>query len=447
MDDWKFKVDNFLKQNKINFDNKSVLVAVSGGCDSMLLLNYCVYLLNKSAVRDVGVAHLNHCLRFEAERDEEFVRATCNGLSLKFYSKKVDILNKSKLDKVSVEEAGHHARYEFFEEILSEHGYDFVLTAHHKNDLAESFIINAIKGAGLKGLAGINIVDRKSVRPFLCMDKSEILEQIDKEKIRFVEDHTNHQNDYFRNYIRNVVIKAIEKVEPSAVKNIAKSAFTAKNLDEYMNSTLAAKVEKDFWGKDYVPIEVLSQNPSVLYYQLKDIFLNWGLKSTRKSLWETFSLMLGSKNRGKIDLDSGFKVCLDCDGIRFFEGYEKFNAIKLDFKENEGCFWVFDKKIEYRLTFCSDNNYFLELWHKETSQTEKLKLEKDNFPYAIAPRVCGMRDVSGKKIKEVFVKLAIPWIYKDNWPLLTNKDGRVENIIFYQRWKNYGRWRQQKTGI
>ena len=150
-----FMKNEFLKNLKsYNLEGFGVLLAVSGGKDSMTMLdlfNYFKYELKLNLV----VCHFNHSLRDDADRDEKFVKTQCEKYGLKFYSKKEDVLLYSNENKLSTEEGARFLRYKFFDEVKRIENLEYIATAHNKNDLAETVIMRILRGTGINGLIGI----------------------------------------------------------------------------------------------------------------------------------------------------------------------------------------------------------------------------------------------------------------------------------------------------
>ncbi len=197
----------------------SVLAAVSGGADSVCMLHV-LFSLKNSIGFSLACAHVNHGLRGDAaDRDEEFVKNLCRELKVPFYSKKYDVASVAAEKKQTVEEAGRNVRYEFFEELKEEHGFNKIATAHNKNDNAETVLMRIIRGTGIDGLSGISYVREDGViRPILDITRAEIESYCKDCGLEYCTDSTNWDNDYTRNKIRNELIPYLEKEFNSNIK-------------------------------------------------------------------------------------------------------------------------------------------------------------------------------------------------------------------------------------
>ncbi|NLW51999.1 MAG: tRNA lysidine(34) synthetase TilS [Tissierellia bacterium] len=222
------------EENLIN-DRDKVLVACSGGADSMTLLSLFLRFFENDTKR-VEVAHINHCLRGDDSlRDQEFVEKSCIEYGIKCHVKVCDIESLSKNEGLGIEEMGRKIRYGFFHEITNGKKYKIAL-AHNLDDQAETVLMRIIRGTGTEGLMGIRKSDGNIIRPLLNFSRREIEKYVLDNKIEFVQDNTNFENKYTRNKIRNQLIPYLEDTFNPNIKSalvrlaqIATSDFDIKN--------------------------------------------------------------------------------------------------------------------------------------------------------------------------------------------------------------------------
>ena len=202
--------NEFLKTLK-NYDlyGSGILLAVSGGKDSMTMLDLFNYYKNDFKL-NIIVCHFNHSLRDDADRDESFVKTQCEKYGLKFYSKKENVRLFSSDNKMSIEEGARTLRYKFFDKIKSVEKLDYIATAHNKNDLAETVIMRILRGTGINGLIGIQSERGDLIRPILNFSRYDIEQYIEENQISFVEDDTNFEELYLRNKIRLNLMPILE---------------------------------------------------------------------------------------------------------------------------------------------------------------------------------------------------------------------------------------------
>lgn len=222
-----------------------VLVGLSGGADSIALLSVLCELSEKYGFV-VSAAHINHCLRGKtAERDEEFSRATAERAGVPFYLLRADVRGRAAEKGISEELAGREIRYEFFEKICEENGIDAIATAHHRNDNAETILMNFMRGSGISGLCGIPYRRGKIIRPLLDVTRAEIEHYCNEMSLEYVIDETNLETEYTRNKIRNILIPQIEQMfNPGFVQTVTRNAPVIATDEDYINSEARREYER-----------------------------------------------------------------------------------------------------------------------------------------------------------------------------------------------------------
>lgn len=297
------KVLRFIIENELNSPGEKVLVALSGGPDSVFLLHFFNKFKNKFKI-EIGAAHINHRLRGnDSERDELFCKAICDELSVPFYILRKDIKSYSKKNKISLEVAGRKIRYEFFEKISSENKYDKIVTAHNADDNAETVLLNLIKGTGIKGIAGIPVKRNNIVRPILSLTKKEILDYLNENQFEYRVDESNLSNDFERNFLRNEVIPLIQKnINPAFSNSALNTSLNLQRLNiglAAIVSGLKSTVKVKFNRSVSIPIDFIkSENKFIISYTIKELIdENFSVKLESNDLKKIF--MLVKKQSGK----------------------------------------------------------------------------------------------------------------------------------------------------
>ena len=237
-------VEKTIKQFNMLEKGDRVLVAVSGGPDSMSILNY--LLENKEELEIVLLAcHVNHGIRENAKIDEEYVKEYCDKNNIKLFTNHSDVISIAKETKRGLEETGRKIRYDFFEEIAQKEKIDRIVVAHNKNDNAETVIMNALRGSGLAGLKGIEPVREKYIRPLIECGREEIEEYCKRKNLNPRHDESNDDNTYTRNKIRNVVLPFIkEEFNPNIVDTLKRLSDIVKEDEEYINGQAKITYER-----------------------------------------------------------------------------------------------------------------------------------------------------------------------------------------------------------
>ena len=205
------KILKTIKKYKLIESGDKVLIAVSGGPDSMCLLDILNKLKEKLKI-EIAAIHVNHGIRKEAGEETEYIKKYCEKYNIKIYIKYEDVTKLAKQDKIGLEEEGRKVRYGFFDEVLKETGFNKIAIAHNMNDKVETVLMNIIRGAGSLGLKGIDPKrDNKYIRPLIETERKDIEEYCNINKLEPKFDESNNDNTYTRNKVRNILIPFIKK--------------------------------------------------------------------------------------------------------------------------------------------------------------------------------------------------------------------------------------------
>ena len=261
----KYKVEKYISKHKLLNPGSKVLVALSGGADSVALL-----LVLKSLGYNCEAVHCNFHLRGEeSNRDEEFAKQLCERTGTKVKTVHFDTAAYSKEHGISIEMAAREQRYKAFEEQRARIGAHAIAVAHHRDDSAETLLLNLIRGTGIRGLRGIQPKNGYIIRPLLCVCRDDITEYLKWRNEGYVTDSTNLAADYTRNKIRLEIIPKLAEINPSVLDSIAS---TAQRISEaeliYRNAIEEAikRVKKD----NRISIQLLKKEiaPSTLLHEI-----------------------------------------------------------------------------------------------------------------------------------------------------------------------------------
>jgi tRNA(Ile)-lysidine synthase len=226
----------FIEEKELFTQSEKLLIAVSGGVDSMVLLD-----LMRQLEYNIYVAHCNFNLRArESDQDEELVRAYCREHEIPCFVTSFSTKEIAAERKISIQMAARELRYEWFAELQQAHSLDRLITAHHLNDHVETFFIHLIRGSGLRGLSGMPYKTEQIARPLIFTTKQEVREYAEKKKVVYREDVSNQDDKYLRNKIRLDIIPQLEELNPSFIQNAQKSM----HLIEESLSLLEAEVKR-----------------------------------------------------------------------------------------------------------------------------------------------------------------------------------------------------------
>ena len=270
-------VRKFIESNKLLPEGGRVIVALSGGADSVALLD----ILHRLGYTCIG-AHVNFHLRGdESDRDAAFSHHFCVQLGIPFY--KTDLYAEKYADEegVSVEMAARTMRYKWFEQLRKEQSAVAVAVAHHKDDSIETVLLNLIRGTGIRGLTGIKARNGSIVRPLLCCNREDVLDYIQQNNLSFVTDRTNLLNEYRRNKIRNEVLPLLESIQPSVRESISRTIDHLNETEIVYEKALEEAKDRicPTWRKtSYSPFSIsltaleLEKAPQSILYELLSDF-------------------------------------------------------------------------------------------------------------------------------------------------------------------------------
>lgn len=262
---------SFLKEKKL-------LVACSGGMDSVVL----THLISKMKF-EFALAHCNFSLRGkESDTDEMFVIGLAKQLNVPVFAETFDTEKYAEKNHLSIQLAARELRYNWFEELLENFEYDYVLTGHHLDDDLETFFINFSRGTGLRGLTGIPVNNDKIVRPLLRFSREEIAEWVKLEDVKWREDRTNLESEYLRNKIRLEVVPPLKEANSSLLQNFQTTQQNLKSaerlIEDYMALIFNLAVTKDqnMYSIDIQKLKELPNTEALLYELLNGFgFTEW----------------------------------------------------------------------------------------------------------------------------------------------------------------------------
>ena len=257
---------------------KKLLLAVSGGIDSMVLMRLCIEMK-----MDISVAHCNFSLRGDdSDADEYFVKSQTDKLQIPIFIKKFDTKKIAEKEKSSIQVVARNLRYEWFNTLLINNDYDYILTAHHLDDSLETFLINFTRGSGLNGLTGIPKQNVSIVRPLLPFSRTEIEIFANENKVEWREDSSNASGKYLRNKLRHDVIPMLKELNPSLLhsfENTISNLQQAQSLVDDASRIVYRKVVTDTNFQKRINLTELIQLPNYnayLYQWLEPLgFSDW----------------------------------------------------------------------------------------------------------------------------------------------------------------------------
>ncbi len=322
------KILTFINENYLINENDKILVAFSGGADSVFLLSFLKKFQNYFKI-DLSAYHLNHMLRNdEAQRDQMFAENFCKKYEIDFFTESIDINCRKKNTNKSIEEIAREVRYERLGFFLSKINFNKIATAHNLNDNTETFFLNLLRGTGISGLKGIAKKRGDIIRPVLIASRTEILEYLKKNNLNYVIDSSNNEDNYQRNFLRNKILPELRsKINPQLDKAIFgfNQIFTIQ--EGFINRYVSEVLHKYFCKKENgyeLKISLFKDfTESQSSEFIKKVFAEIGIPEfTKKDFDKIYSLV--KKHKGKsIELKNSFLCYREHNYIFFTQNKNK----------------------------------------------------------------------------------------------------------------------------
>ena len=367
------KFQYHIEQNFAQLKDKKLLLAVSGGVDSMVLLDL-FYKLRF----DICIVHCNFQLRGEeSDADELLVREICQEGYIPYFIESFDTLEFAKENKLSIQLAARKLRYDWFQEIISL-GFDYVLTAHHLDDNVETFLINFTRGTGLEGLTGIPAQNGNIIRPLLPFSREEIENYAQANQIQWREDSSNASDKYFRNKLRHNIVPTLKELNTGFLDSFQNTLHHLQQSESLVNDASKLVFEKVVEEKEnkleihLKPLLEFQNYKAYLYQWLKNYgFSAWNdiydlveAQSGKQVFSETHILL---KDREKLILSERNEI--NKSEVFIIESIESKVNIPLKlrfckavniFETVSNCIFVDESKIKFPLTIrkWQEGDYF-----------------------------------------------------------------------------------------
>lgn len=270
------KLENHITKNFPFLKGKKLLITVSGGVDSVVLAN----IFNQLKFK-IGIAHCNFQLRgLESDLDEQFVEKIAKEFNCQFHHIKFLTKDYCKEHKVNTQIGARELRYNWFEKLSEEYEYDYVLTAHHLNDVMETFFINLSRGTGLDGLSGIPAINKNIIRPLLIFSRNEIETYATSNSIKWREDQSNTETKYVRNKIRHNITPELYKLHPNFEENFLNTVLKIHDSKNFINQKILELKKSLFTSKEDCFVMDKKLITTLSEFEIYELFKPFGFTST-----------------------------------------------------------------------------------------------------------------------------------------------------------------------
>lgn len=433
------RIVDFLNKHRLSLKNKTIIVGVSGGPDSIALLHALKRTVPGSA--RLIAAHVDHMFRGEESKtDLRFVQRFCESEKIECEAVQMNVSQFAKAEQMNKQAAARVCRYRFFEEVMRKYKASYLALGHHGDDQIETMLMRLSKGTVGKGLSGIRPVRSFGpgfiIRPFLSISKDEIIDYCRKQHLEFRTDPSNDEDDYTRNRFRKYVLPFLKSESAQVHKHFQYASDTLADDEAYLQAITREKMKQVIKHQSSQSVEIdldrLAELPLPLQRRGILLLLNYlyeNVPLTFASIHiETFLEWVSQNNSsGSLDFPNGLKVIKSYESCIF-----SFNHSLNE--QHKSFFFQIDRLNGYRLQL--PNHSFLEFstQDNQSAGSEKntfvISLSKTLLPLYVRSRRPGDRiQVKGmngsKKVKDIFIDEKIPRSERDIWPILTNANHEI----------------------
>ena len=406
--------------------NDVVVVGVSGGPDSMCLLHLLNDLKEELKLKII-VAHMNHKVREEADVEEEYVKrfAKENNLKFELYELKEKINSNFHSESRII-------RYKFFEDLVNKYKANYVMTAHHGDDLVETILMRIGRGSNLKGYSGFEILSNKDnyklVKPLIFYTKEEIINYMNSNNYKYYIDNTNNEDDYLRNRYRHNILPKLKEENINIHEKYLKYSKVLLDADNFIDNYLN-KLLKDIYKDDRLNIELFKNEDTyiqkrIIEYILSTIYLDDLYRVDDNTVNEIIKIIYSKKPNLFISIPNNYKIIKEYNYL-FVNKEDDINNII-----NKDLYYEDNNIIIKELEKCDDtSNYTIRLNTDELSLPLRFDTRKDGDKMWIK------NNKGYKKLKDILIDLKIPQSKRNNIPILYDNNDEVLWIPMYKKSK------------
>ena len=408
----------FLKDNNINI-NKPIVVAVSGGADSIALLNI-LYNLKYNIV----IAHVNHHMRLQSEEEEQYIIKLANKLNIPY-----EILEYHFEGNDNFHNASHNARYKFFRSVCDKYNTNLIATAHHLDDQAETILMKLMEGSNLYGYGGISICNDDGnyqiIRPLLCVSKKELYNYCDLYDLKYYEDSSNHEDHYLRNRLRHHIIPLLKNECNDFYSKILEYSIQLKEAFNYIRNESKIFLDK---YENKIKLDEFKALDVALRKDIISLLLErYNIRKNNDIINDINNFLLDTNGTKSLILASNNKLIRSYD-YAFISTNEKqiIEEVTLNFDESI----IYNNKYKFSITKNITSNGVKYI---------KLCYNKLVFPIHIRPRKNGdeIDSISGtKKLSRVFIDSKVSKEIRDLIPIITDNNDNILWVYDYIKSKD-----------
>lgn len=409
-------VFEFLNKNLVIKEGDNIVIGLSGGPDSMVLLHLLIE-LRKTKKFNIICAHINHNIRVESEKEKDFVEQYCMDNNLLFEYKKFDYETKF------TESLAHNMRYDFFEYIIGKYNANYLFTAHHGDDLIETVLMRIVRGSTLKGYSGFDSIiknDKYTVlRPLVYLTKDDILKYANYNNIPYVIDNSNFSDDYTRNRYRNRILPLLKEEDYNVHLKFLKFNNTMNEYNEYFEDIIKEKYDIYVIGNK-ININSIKNDKKII---IKEVLYKWLYYNYKedivlvndKHINMIMDMIYNDKPNIILDIPN-YKIVKDYDYIYLMDEIKEYNY---EYILNDEVKLPNNMNIRINNNCTLTSNYVIHLNSKDLKLPLIVRTVKNGDKMTI-------KNMNGhKKVKEIFTNEKISKIDRINHPVVLDSDNNI----------------------
>ena len=399
--------------------NENIVVAVSGGADSITLLHLMAKVKKISNI-NVICAHVNHNVREESESEKVFVENFCKENDVIFEYMKIENYSDDNFHNEA-----RTKRYNYFEELISKYNSKYLLTAHHADDLIETILMRIVRGTTFKGYSGFSKRVKKSnytiLRPLITVTKDEIYEYIKENNLNYVEDKSNFKDVYTRNRYRKYVVPVLKNEDKNVHHKFYKFSTSILEYNRFIEDQVKLVIDKVIENnvlniEEFLKLDKVLQE-KIIYMMLENKYQDDLMLITDKHVELIYNLITSNKANSYVYLPNNLKAIKAYNQFYVEDTLEDNESYEIEIIEK--VILPNGKVIEMiENTDCDDNNIC-----RLNKENIKLPLYVRNRKNGDKIYVKGM--LGSKKVKDIFIDSKIDYSKRDNWPIVVDSAGEI----------------------
>lgn len=425
------QMEAYIAEHQLCTQADRILIGLSGGKDSVLLLH-----LLQEAGYSLGIAHAHFGLRADdADQDETLAKAYAQQFQLPYFVKHFSTLSFAQQEGISIQMAARDLRYAWFEEIRQQQHFDYIATAHHANDHVETFLLNLVRGMGLKGLRGILPKRDQIIRPLLFATAEQVQEEVTKRQLHYRDDLSNFSTKYARNKIRLEVMPHLIDINPQATTNMQKSIGFLQASIAWVSAFVEGWRQKEFvptpWGGYRIALEAYTQMEQP---EVTDVLL-WQPYGFTASVLQNLRQSIGHGRVGALFMSETHVINLDRDALLLMPKQRDLPAVIMPVDQPKGEMHWGAYRLQWERTTAHPHNFEPNSFYFDAKALQgPLRIRAWQREDRMQP--LGMKGRS-KKMSDIWVSMKIPHYLKSQIPLLETRQGEIVACIGYRSSEPY----------